>query len=131
MPNTIDYHSEVNYKEEKPKTRFIFEVPNDETGQFFIHLMNKYRNKGTYTFRKKGRGPRAEAAKKDGLSPRAYDSFLPIKHATYFQLYLDPAQDMINERDKLNGEIWHLKAIVKKLLTKLSKFDRIQRIVEE
>ena len=131
MPNAIDYHSKIDYKKEKPQTRFIFEVPNDETGQFFLYLMNKYRNKGTYTFRKKGRGPRAEAAKKDGLSPRAYDSFLPIKHATYFQLYLDPAQDMIDKQNGLHQEIWRLKETIKKLLTKLSKFDRIQRIVKE
>ena len=36
----------------------------------------------------RGRGPRKEAAIKDGKGPRGYDMYLPLRHATRYDVYL-------------------------------------------
>ena len=36
----------------------------------------------------RGRGPRKEAAIKDGKGPRGYDMYLPLRHATRYEVYL-------------------------------------------
>ena len=115
------------------KHQFLLEVPNDPEGVFFFHLLDKFLNKGTYSIRKRARGPRAEAAKKDGLSPRAYDSYLPVKHATYFQLYLEPSSNVVLELNLKNQKIWELTQEIKHLKIKLddSKLERIRNILAE
>ena len=36
----------------------------------------------------RGRGPRKEAAIKDGKGSRGYDMYLPLRHATRYDVYL-------------------------------------------
>ena len=36
----------------------------------------------------RGRGPRKEAAIKDGKGPRGYDMYLPLRHATRIDVYV-------------------------------------------
>lgn len=70
------------------KAKYMFNVPLDEEGELFLKLFDKYLNKKSYSFRRRARGARTEAALKDGRHPRAYDTHLPVKHAQRFQLYL-------------------------------------------
>jgi hypothetical protein len=116
--------------------KFMFEVPNDKEGEYFIYLINKFLNKNTYTMRKKARGERAKKAIKDGLSPRSYDSFLPIRHAQRFQLYFDSAlenetikylRDKVYKNDDLS---FNLKIQINNNAENLEKFRNIKRIID-
>ena len=116
------------------KSKFMFEIPNDKEGEYFIYLVNKFLNKDTYEMTKRARGSRADKAKKDKLHPRSYDSYLPMKHAQRFQLYFksairdDTVEYLRNEYHRMYEE--------KRIEHELSKYyesklNRITNIVEE
>lgn len=75
-------------KKMKRQENWMFNVPNNATGKFFMYLFNKYLNKETYMARKRPRGERTVHAKKDGHHPRSYDAYLPVRHANRFQVYM-------------------------------------------
>jgi len=52
-----------------------------------VKMVNKQSPQKFYV-KCQGRGPRVAAALKDGKYPRAYDSSLPLRHATHMDVYL-------------------------------------------
>lgn len=98
------------------KTSFMFDVPNDETGQYFLKLFKKYLNNKSYSFKKRSRGKRAEKARKDGKWSRSYDSHLPMHHAERFQLYMDT-----QKQSKLQADVWDLQYQNRDLVKKVQQ----------
>jgi hypothetical protein len=96
-------------KKAKRKENWMFNVPNDEEGAYFTHLFNKYLNKDSYEVRRRPRGKRAVHAKKDTGYARAYDAYLPVRHATRLQVYVtkkttDSKGNAIDDRSGRTGE---------------------------
>ena len=52
-----------------------------------VKMVNKQTQQKFYV-KCQGRGPRVAAALKDGKHRRAYDSSLPLRHATHMDVYL-------------------------------------------
>lgn len=62
-------------------------IPNDEEGQYFLHLLKKYLNKKDYSIVAYGRKPDHKKIKKDKVN-NTFKSRLPLKYAQQMGLYL-------------------------------------------
>lgn len=68
----------------------VFYVPNCETGQRFLLMLDRFLNKGEYKVRVKGRNEdRAKVAQETGMSHHGLRQSVPMRHATYLAVYLD------------------------------------------
>ena len=82
-------------KERFPMSGYRFTVTNREDPAVLelkktVKLMNSERGWGTkMRVRLMGRGPRAMWAKLEGKHPRAYDCYLPLDKAVYYDVYVN------------------------------------------
>jgi len=73
-------------KKEKRSTNALFNVPNNEEGQYFLHLAKKYATEGIH-FQARGRNPNHEALKKEGRKASEFKASLPPRFAKNLALY--------------------------------------------
>lgn len=66
--------------------------------------------------RKRARGPRSEHAIADGLSPRAYDQHLPIRHATTVTIYIELKAEYRKNADSIT--LYGLNNMIKRIIAK-------------
>jgi hypothetical protein len=68
-----------------------FFVPNDAVGELFMRLAKKFLNKNDYKLVKRGRNPnRVAVAKELGKHNGAFHDSIPLKHSTYYAVYIYP-----------------------------------------
>ena len=79
---------------------FFHGVPNNEEGWQFIKLVRKFINKDRYRVRVLGRGSR----KYHGTQ-----SFIPLKHATNYSIYIDHKIMDRNHPDFLSRKFYDVK----------------------
>ena len=80
-------------KERSPFSGYCFTVTNRNDPAILDLKKNVKRSNKEYTgsklrVRLMGRGPRTVWAKLEGKHPRAYDSYLPLDKATYYDVYI-------------------------------------------
>lgn len=64
-------------------------IPNDKEGQKLLAGIRRYANRERYEVVVRNNGPRAEAARAEGLHPDAYRASIPKRHATSFRVYFE------------------------------------------
>ena len=112
-------------KEQKNKTNVVFNVPNDEEGQYFLHLANKYLNKDTYSIWKRGRRPSISKIMRDlGCSKTKAQKVkryanntgsIPLTYADYFGIYLRVDGEFGKETLNVNDRNWYRTAYLNQL----------------
>ena len=86
-------------RERKAKAcvHFLTDVPNSKEGWAFINQMKKYLHKGRYSIRLKGRGSR---------KIHGNQSFIPLKHAEKYSVYIDYKIKDINSPGYNNSKVY-------------------------
>jgi len=70
------------------KTRYIFEVPNDEEGQQFLKLAKKFLNSNSWSMKKRGRNSNRKEVLGGKYRPYTQND-IPIGSADWFALYFN------------------------------------------
>lgn len=119
------------YQADPKGSRYAFVIPNDNDGDLFIKLCEKYLNKETYKLTKRSRGKRVKHSRNDGRGDRGYDQDLPKQYAERFCVYIDSKPNSEHEIKAkrleddsrihaLREENYFLKREVSNLLSKLT-----------
>ena len=93
-------------KKQNPKfacVHFFHNVPNNKRGWLFIKLIRQFINKDRYRVRVLGRGSR----KYHGTQ-----SFIPLKHATNYSIYIDHKIMDRNHPDFLSRKFYDIRSKV-------------------
>jgi len=85
---------------------FFHQIPNSKEGWNFINSVRKFINKDRYKVRVLGRGSR----KKHGTQ-----SFIPLKHATNYSIYIDHKIMDRNHPDFLSNKFYKVRSQVSEL----------------
>ena len=85
---------------------FFHQIPNSKEGWNFINSVRKFINKDRYKVRVLGRGSR----KKHGTQ-----SFIPLKHATNYSIYIDHKIMDRNHPDFLSRKFYKVRSQVSEL----------------
>jgi len=80
----------------KSNNNQAFNVPNDETGRFFITLMGKYRNE-RWHYAARGRGSRKKHGDQRGIK---------CEHAEWLAVYLSQDTPRVDHYDRHLRERW-------------------------
>ena len=103
--------TEIKQKQKKEKKQFacvhfFHQIPNSKEGCDFIRGARKFINKDRYRVRVLGRGSR----KKHGTQ-----SFIPLKHATNYSVYIDHKIMDRNHPDFLSQKFYKVRQQVSEL----------------
>ena len=85
---------------------FFHEIPNSKEGWDFIKGVRKFINKDRYRVRVLGRGSRKEYGTQ---------SFIPLKHATNYSVYIDHKIMDRNHPDFLSNKFYKVRSQVSEL----------------
>lgn len=77
----------------------VFKVPNTEEGKEWLKQATKFLNKDDFKIVKRGRNPnRVAVALEKGLRRDSFHQDIPIRHSTYFAVYIHQKRTERTER---------------------------------
>lgn len=121
----------------------LFTIPNNEEGQLFLALANKYLNAKSYSLWARGRTPNHTKMKKAKVNPCFHRQSLPLKYAdnmgVYLMVKLDKKRQVVGINDaiylnKLRKEFWEAyrkNEASKSLLDALNQIDVITAVARQ